>query len=341
MSDSNAMNAGDEKLLERYLDGRLTDAEAVQLRELLRSSAQARRRLRDLATIDAKLTELAAGCPAATDLLCSDSRAKAAPVFNAPADSLATARVALRPLSGVILGLVVGIVCSSMAWAYSVPRWKPRSDKLIGLIEETFELNSQIQPKGVPARPDVWSGDYAELTGPVADVQPASGNRMVRLLRADYEGKPVRGGYIAEIYRLVDVRSFDSAIEAGESVIQVAARFNSIVAPMTEEYHGSLSIYALDRETATSGATQDGAANLASLALATSHRNCEILDRDPSTWQDSFTELRLPAGTEYLLLRFAIAHGRREHLSSTDVFGGHFIDDVRVAFFPSSATSQQ
>ena len=58
------MKPQDQTLLDRYLDGTLSEVEAVELQHLLRASPDARRQLRDMAAIDAKLTELAAGCPA-------------------------------------------------------------------------------------------------------------------------------------------------------------------------------------------------------------------------------------------------------------------------------------
>ncbi len=60
-------------LLTGYLDDRLSPEDAVRLQNLLRESAAARQTLRDLATIDSRLTDLAATPPVAVELLCDTS----------------------------------------------------------------------------------------------------------------------------------------------------------------------------------------------------------------------------------------------------------------------------
>lgn len=330
------MKPHEQTLLDRYLDCTLSDAEAAELQQLLRESPQARRRLRDMAAIDAKLTELAAGCSATVDLLCSElasaprvERTVCAPAITRAVTPIA-ALISLRSLSGVCVGLLIGVVCSSMAWAYTVPHWRPSLAKFISLIEESFESTERLAVTGLPLETDVWSGDYSQITGQVDQVRPADGVRMLRVLRADYEGKMPADGYIGEVYRLVDIRHFHPSTADGGSVIRVSARFNSIALPSDDIYHCSLSVYALDQETATGGATLD-ASHLAAMSLATTQRNCEILDSDPATWQASSTEMLIPPGTDHLLLRFAIGHGGRDRNLNMVTFAGHFIDDIRVS----------
>ncbi len=63
------MNDKDLGLLHRHLDGTITAEEFPRLQQVLRESAEARRMLRDLAAIDAKLTEIAAGDASTLQLL--------------------------------------------------------------------------------------------------------------------------------------------------------------------------------------------------------------------------------------------------------------------------------
>lgn len=57
------MNQAELELLERYIDGKLSEADADPLRLLLRESSEARAKLRTLATIEYGLQDLAAGAP--------------------------------------------------------------------------------------------------------------------------------------------------------------------------------------------------------------------------------------------------------------------------------------
>ena len=60
------------RLLERYLDGTIDEQDLSRLEELLRTSPEVRAQLRTLATVDAKLHEMAAAVP---DLLLWSSNA--------------------------------------------------------------------------------------------------------------------------------------------------------------------------------------------------------------------------------------------------------------------------
>ncbi|HEY2341960.1 MAG TPA: hypothetical protein VGH90_02970, partial [Chthoniobacteraceae bacterium] len=56
-------------LIHQYLDGTISKPGFDRLQDLLRKSAEFRKALRDLAAVDAKLTEMAAADPAALPLL--------------------------------------------------------------------------------------------------------------------------------------------------------------------------------------------------------------------------------------------------------------------------------
>jgi hypothetical protein len=67
-------------------------------------------------------------------------------------------------------------------------------------------------------------------------------------------------------------------------------------------------------------------------AMARSSRT--KLDRDPSSWQRLTTEMRLPANTEFLVVRLHINQLFESDDSST--FTGSYADDVRVVLTPRS-----
>lgn len=57
------MSPSETELIEAYLDGRLAESQADELRDLLRSNAEARSHLRTLATIESGLRDIAIGAP--------------------------------------------------------------------------------------------------------------------------------------------------------------------------------------------------------------------------------------------------------------------------------------
>ncbi len=53
------------------------------------------------------------------------------------------------------------------------------------------------------------------------------------------------------------------------------------------------------------------------------------LDRDPMAWQRLTTDLRLPANTEFIVIRLHVAQVHDSPAKST--FTGTYVDDVRVS----------
>ena len=152
---------------------------------------------------------------------------------------------------------------------------------------------------------------------------------MLRMLRADYEGKASDEGYASDLYRLIDVRGHRDLIDAGNARVRVQMPFNAFAFPPAERYSGAVVIYALDAAAATaSQADPARSTRLGEDALAMARKSIGACDRNPATWQVAQHELRLPPGTYFVLLHLTLAHNtvaqRRES------FDGHYIDGVRV-----------
>ncbi|MDX1946155.1 MAG: hypothetical protein SFU86_12220 [Pirellulaceae bacterium] len=310
------MTAAEIELLHRYLDDRLSAADALALPALLRDSPEARRTLRDLATVDAKLSELAAQAPAAVSL--------AAARASQPRQSRL---FAWRSLAELALGLLIGAVFSSMAWAYAVPTWLTGGAP-ISLVAESYETGYSSEAGGLPLAPDRWSGDRTEVTGPLLEVRPSSGTKMLRILRADYPGKPnAAESYTGDLYRLVDLRPFRQQLAGNSAVVELSAAFNAAPFPESEEYRSALAMHALTADLAATPESLSGSM-LADGSLAMARQVCPRLDRDPATWQRLEAALKLPAETEFLLVHLGVSHIPKFQRRAT--FPGHFLDDVRL-----------
>ncbi len=308
------MNSDQEKLelARRHLDGTATADETRALEELLRTDAPFRRQFLRYTNVDAAL---------------GSGRLSAAPVVQ-PAQVVHHPAwfgwFQWRPLTVAAAGLVFGAFTASVVWAYVTPL----AAKATTLLAEDFETTSAPVRTGVALEPGVWRGDFAEIVGEEHGVKPASGVRMLRFLRANYDGKArAAGGHLADVYRLIDVRPQRSELADGGAVVQVSAGFNAVPFPPDEKFGCALSIYALDAETAPSGPKRIGTALMSdSLAMARSSRT--RLDRAPATWQRLTTELRVPANTDYLVVRLHITQGF--DLDGRATFTGAYADDVRV-----------
>jgi hypothetical protein len=231
-----------------------------------------------------------------------------------------------RPLTAAAAGIVFGMFCTSVAFAYVAPSL----GKMITLLQESFESGPAPLVTGVPPEPNVWSGDYSEIVLESEGVKPEDGWKMARLLRSDYEGRTEQGrSQQGDLMRVIDVRPYLGQSKSADVVMTLSAHFNAVPFPAAEHYQGLVMIYALDADKELPGTTEW---DIEKNALAQCIGKCDV-DRDPATWQAASTRLLLPAGTAFVMLKASMARkpGESEKLSSlpkSEVFAGHFVDGV-------------
>ena len=233
---------------------------------------------------------------------------------------------AWRPLTAAAAGLVIGLFSASMVFGFGA-----RSiEKVISLLQESFEGGPAPLVKGIPQEMNLWSGDYSEVVERYEGVKPKDGTKMVRMLRSDFEGKassmPNRQG---DLSRIIDVRSFMRDANGGEFVMTLSALFNAAPFPDSQRYDGVVALYALGEL----GSTEE---SLMEDALAISNGSCNSMDRDPSTWESATSRLLLPTGTEFVMLKVSFRRwpkgsGDQPSLPDLMTFAGHFVDDVRAS----------
>jgi hypothetical protein len=303
-------------LLQAVRDTRDTSARA-ELNTLLRENADARSTMARLMVDEQALT--------------SRLRDDSIVALLEPAPAVETALrtsprwFAWRPLTAAAAGLVIGLFSASMVFGFGV-----RSlEKVVSLLQESFESGPAPLVKGIPQDVNLWSGDYSEIVEKYEGVKPKDGTKMARVLRSDYDGKtsskPSRQG---DLMRVVDVRPFLREANGGEVVITLSALFNAAAFPDVENYDGVVYLYALGQLDSTEESLLED-------ALAHSHGGCRSLDRDPATWQRASARLLLPPGTERVLLKVSFtpvpASGKNlSPLPDHVTFAGHFVDGVRA-----------
>ncbi len=316
MKDTDAQ----DRLFSRVCDGQADADEVRQFHQLL---------LSDAAALEAWLrySELH-GELAAAEVWERTGQLSPLPVGSEVAHWTTGWRFKWRPLAAAAMGMGFGLLAASMVWAYVTPQ----SVRPISLFEEDFEQTPDIVGKGTTLQAGAWRGNYAAITSD-SEVKPASGHQMLRLLKpgyeAEYRGKPkTAGSHLGDVYRMIDVRPYRRLSAEGNATVQVAASFNAVPFPEDEGYRCAVSVYALDAETAPSGAANLGT-TLTSDALAMARSRSTRLDRDPVTWQRLTTDLRLPANAEFIVIRLHVAQVHDSPGKYT--FTGTYVDDVRVS----------
>lgn len=203
------MTQSELDLIHQYLDGTLSEEAMPQLQSLLRESAEARRMLRDLSTVDTKLNELAATNPTTLHLLAPSALTqsqgdKRSPHFKLPF---------WRPLAAAAAGLAFGLCSASIVWAITSP--KATTERLFSLMNGGFE-----EPRleaGFPRQTGVWSGDEATVTP----------EHTLRFIAPGSDANdPSARAISCDIFQLVDLRSLRQSLNAdGNSVLELSAKF--------------------------------------------------------------------------------------------------------------------
>jgi len=303
-------------LLHGYLNGTLDEANFARFQSLLRDSADSRRTLRSLSAVEAKLTQLAAIHPETVRLLSETARERV-PSFR---------WLSWRSLTAAAAGIVFGMLCTSVVFGFGA-----RSvEKVVSLLQESFESGPAPLVTGIPQDVNLWSGDFSEVVEKYEGLKPAQGTKMIRMLRSDFKGKassmPNRQG---DLSRVIDVRPFMREANGGEIVMTLSALFNAAPFPDSQRYDGVVTLYALGEL----GSTEE---SLMEDALAISNGSCNSMDRDPSSWQSASTRFLLPTGTEFVMLKVSFRRwpkgsGDQPSLPDLMTFAGHFVDDVRAS----------
>ena len=247
--------------------------------------------------------------------------------------------LAWRPLTAVAAGVVFGLFGASVLLGFGPGgRW---TEKVTSLFVESFESGPAPLMTGVPQELNRWSGDLSEVVSEQQGVKPAHGTKMIRMLRADFEGKSVtKLNTYGDLIKIVDVRAFTRETNGGEVVLSASALFNAANFPEAERYDGVVTLYAVDEI----GYTEK---NLLKDSLAHSCSGPGLsLDRNPATWESATTRLQLPAGTHFVVVKVSVRRmpKNKEPLSTLPnpiTFSGHFVDDVRASIHVRKVVSDQ
>lgn len=310
-------------------------AETLRARPELLTQLQRQLRLDALLRLEAEpitttFVELVASRtqPSADDETAFLGRVKAALPTSARATvrnhTIRESRLSRRSLVATLLGIVLGGLFSSAIFAYVAPAF----NKSLTLLQDGFESGSASDVTGLPTEIGTWSGDYTEIVGEQEGMRPATGDKMLRFLGADYEGKSdTRPSRTASIWRLVDLRLHRETFADGGAVAQLTAVFNAQSFPQGRSYFEFVQIHALDAAMAAALRERHWTElNASSLALT---RSAGVeLDRDPATWQRIDCEQRLPGNTDFLLIEIGLKQMPKTSRSAE--FAGHYVDDVRL-----------
>ena len=123
----------------------------------------------------------------------------------------------------LMLGIVVGMIGSSVVLAMTKAHLVVTTEELPGLRDGGFESQAGTLPVGFPRISGVWGGDRAEVVSSGA----AEGTNRIRFVQAEADTATPQGRAIAcDLFQLIDLRGLKRrSRDHDSSLLELSARF--------------------------------------------------------------------------------------------------------------------
>lgn len=305
------MNTDWHDLIQRYIAGHTSDAEAALLRESLKQDDGVARLYLRYMNMDVALESHASSHQAVTELLLNPVNSTGIPSFH---------WLRWRPLAAAAAGLVFGVVSASLVFGYSVPRVESHS---LPLENAGFERNETSVPLETRNGYGAWGGEGSVVVAH-EKVSPTEGKWMARFTTVEPadDGKiPLR----ASVSQAVDMRSWPDALRDGKAKVNCSASFNGETDPT-----GTRIVYRIDVRAYSGDVSllQKAFPDRSGQEVAHSCWRTEA-DHEPSQWQRVSGSIILPPETDFLLVELKVFRPGRGDASSY-AESAHYVDDVHL-----------
>jgi hypothetical protein len=183
------------------------------------------------------------------------------------------------------------------------------------LLNPGFE--QVVAAGGVPSLAGAWQGDATFTVLAEAGIAPHGGDRMLKFAST---GQQASAALVSsQMWQIVDLRAWATAIDAGGVRVDASAWFNRVTGGPNTDRRFDLRVLAFD--TTDAGVPQRYQANAALAVQAVS------VNTAGATWQQASLQLVLPAQTRVVLVEI-YAYEDVLNDAVAPEFDGHYADDV-------------
>jgi len=304
------MNSDDPRyeLIRRHHDGEASPHEIAQLEAELRADAAFRRAYVRYLNLDVALGSLALGRMSEDDDLLPPSAVLSS--------TFASGRSSRRPLSAAAAGFAIGICCTSLVWAYAVPRYQSTGSGGLAILTQSFEDAAMPWPPGFPLQARQWSGDAAHVVGAEGSVFPKSGTHMLRF-------EPATNELFSRAHYIVDLAQ--QPLPSGVRQIKLTASFRPTRSERRSRYVLRAASFAKKIDEIDPRWMIESWSELDDRALARAARGFPVLP-DTDEWQTVSLTVDVPDGSQILVVSLwaATMDGKAENRLP------HYLDDVSL-----------
>jgi len=291
-----------EELIVAWEENRLTGEELAEFKRHVAADPQARRRLVETGVL---------GSIAEARARAWDNLGAVGPL--AVAGDNRARWFQWRPLTAAAAGLVFGMFCTSMVWAYAV------HERRSSLLRESFERSSFHVDRGFPTHVDQWSGDAATIVSSDAGVRPKDGARMLKM-------EPVAMELFSRTHCIVDLQKQTQALGSTTRQIEFRASFHPSVLDKKDRYVLRAAAFADEPTKLDERWMKELWPEIDEHALAYAARGVSV-PSGTDGWQTITLMIDVPPGSRILVISkwAATMDGKPANRAA------HYLDDVRLS----------
>lgn len=304
------MNSDDPRyeLIRRHHDGEASPDELAQLEAALTKDAAFRAAYVRYLNVDVALDVLANSRLSPREY----SRPSSAPALT----TFSSGRSNRRPLSAAAAGFAIGICCTSIVWAYAIPRYQLTGAGGLSLVAQSFEDVAMTWLPGFPKQAGQWSGDAAHVVTAEGSAFPKSGTHMLRF-------EPSTSDLFSRAHYIVNLAK--TPLPPGVRQVRLTASFRPTRSERRSRYLLRAASFAQKVEEIDPRWMIESWSELDDRALARAARGFPIL---PNTdeWQTVSLTVDVPHGSQILVVSLwaATMDGKAENRLP------HYLDDVTL-----------
>lgn len=292
-----------DALADAYLEGRLSEEDALRLSHLIEESGEARERYWQLASVHGLVEQ---------SMQNASLKAATGQGFAAPVKTDGLFR--WPKVASVAAGVVIGVFSASLVWAFKTPQAKPQLERR-EIVLESFEDPGMKMSGRFPTVANQWQGRILSVPREVG--MPAVAGTRVGKFNKGPEPKFTYARY------LIDMEEHAGPAEGRVRSVEVKASFFSANAEESAVFQIRLAAFSEEPEEVRP--IWNDQETLFNTVLQHVGRNHTTQPGEQSGWRELRATIEVPPGTRSIVVSLGAGNADPDNDNSE-----HYVDAVQV-----------
>jgi hypothetical protein len=298
-----------DDLLNRYLNGNLSEEDARALSTQIEESAEVRERYWELASIHGMVEQTMQS----VSLQATTGKDSAEPERRPRA-------LGLSRIKTGIAGLAIGVFSASVVWAFNLPQDNQPQPKIQEIVSEGFENPEQNFKRRFPYEAGKWFGDISSISADQA-ISSASGVRVAQFL----DNPKTKFAYARY---LIDLESYAEVYPTHTRSLRVDTSF--FASNLDESSVFQIRLAAFSQAPQDIARIWNDREVLFDQVLQHVGRNHITKPGQDSEWHKLGASIEIPPGTRSVVISLGAGM-----VDSNADKSNHYLDDIRVSLVDS------